>query len=124
MQIVAKVTISNSNFENWSVFFDSYKDKRSEFVQNETIEKISDNEARITFEITDLEGLTHLSSSEEITSREVELGVVTEILYFFGMLGIFRAFKWREVNHDIVADYTSSSFCICCICYGAFFCHK
>ena len=80
MQIVAKVTISNSNFENWSVFFDSYKDKRSEFVKNETIEKISDNEARVTFEITDLEGLTHLSSSEEITSREVELGVVTEIL--------------------------------------------
>jgi|TARA_B100001250_G_scaffold337826_1_gene304733 hypothetical protein len=80
MQIVAKVTISNSNFENWSAFFDSYKDKRSEFVQNETIEKISDNEARVTFEITDLEGLTHLSSSEEITSREVELGVVTEIL--------------------------------------------
>ena len=80
MQIVAKVTISNSNFENCSAFFDSYKDKRSEFVQNETIEKISDNEARVTFEITDLEGLTHLSSSEEITSREVELGVVTEIL--------------------------------------------
>ena len=80
MQIVAKVTISNSNFENWSVFFDSYKDKRSEFVQNETIEKISDNEARVTFENTDLEGLTHLSSSEDITSREVELGVVTEIL--------------------------------------------
>ena len=80
MQIVAKVTISNSNFENWSAFFDSYKEKRSEFVQNETIEKISDNEARVTFEITDLERLTHLSSSEEITSREVELGVVTEIL--------------------------------------------
>tara|TARA_B100001248_G_scaffold169437_1_gene128334 strand:+ start:863 stop:1105 length:243 start_codon:yes stop_codon:yes gene_type:complete len=80
MQIVAKVTISNSNFENWSVFFDSYKDKRSEFVKNETVEKINDNEARVTFEITDLEGLTHLSSSEEITSKEVELGVVTEIL--------------------------------------------
>ena len=80
MQIVAKVTISNSNFENWSAFFDSYKDKRSEFVQNEIVEKINDNEARVTFEITDLEGLTHLSSSKEITSREVELGVVTEIL--------------------------------------------
>ena len=80
MQIVAKVTISNSNFENWSVFFDSYKVKRSEFVKNETVEKINDNEARVTFEITDLEGLTHLSSSEEITSKEVELGVVTEIL--------------------------------------------
>ena len=80
MQIVAKVTISNSNFEDWSAFFDGYKDKRSEFVKNETIEKINDNEARVTFEITDLEGLTHLSSSKEITSKEAELGVVTEIL--------------------------------------------
>ena len=80
MQIVAKVTISNSNFEDWSAFFDSYKDKRSEFVKNETVEKINDAEARVTFEIIDLEGLTHLSSSKEITSKEAELGVVTEIL--------------------------------------------
>ena len=80
MQIVAKVTISNSNFEDWSAFFDSYKDKRSEFVKNETVEKINDTEARVTFEITDLEGLTHLSSSKEITSKEAKLGVVTEIL--------------------------------------------
>ena len=80
MQIVAKVTISNSNFEDWSAFFYSYKDKRSEFVKNETVEKINDTEARVTFEITDLEGLTHLSSSKEITSKEAELGVVTEIL--------------------------------------------
>ena len=80
MQIVAKVTISNSNFEDWSAFFNSYKDKRSEFVKNETVEKINDTEARVTFEITDLEGLTHLSSSKEITSKEAELGVVTEIL--------------------------------------------
>ncbi len=80
MQIVAKVTLSNSSFEDWSAFFDSYKDKRSEFVQNETVEKINGNEARVTFEITDLEGLTNLSSSKEITSKEAELGVVTEIL--------------------------------------------
>ena len=80
MQIVAKVTLSNSSFEDWSAFFDSYKDKRSEFVQNETVEKINENEARVTFEITDLEGLTKLSSSKEITSKEAELGVVTEIL--------------------------------------------
>ena len=80
MQIVAKVTLSNSNFEDWSAFFDSYKDKRSEFVQNETVEKINENEARVIFEITDLEGLTNLSSSKEITSKEAELGVVTEIL--------------------------------------------
>ena len=80
MQIVAKVALSNSSFEDWSAFFDSYKDKRSEFVQNETVEKINENEARVTFEITDLEGLTNLSSSKEITSKEAELGVVTEIL--------------------------------------------
>ena len=80
MQIVAKVTLSNSNFEEWSAFFDSYKDKRSEFVQNETVEKINENEARVTFEIIDLEGLTNLSSSKEITSKEAELGAVTEIL--------------------------------------------
>ena len=80
MQIVAKVTISNSNFEDWSAFFESYKDKRNEFVKNEIVEKINDNEARVTFEITDLDGLTHLSSSKEITSKEAELGVVTEIL--------------------------------------------
>ena len=80
MQIVAKVTLSNSTFEDWSAFFDSYKDKRSEFVQNESIEKINENEARVTFEIIDLEGLTNLSSSKEITSKEAELGVFTEIL--------------------------------------------
>ena len=80
MQIVAKVTISSANFEDWSAFFDSYKDKRSEFVKNEIVEKINDNEARVTFEITDLEGLTKLSSSKEITSKEAELGVITEIL--------------------------------------------
>ena len=80
MQIVAKVTLSNSNFEDWSAFFESYKDKRSEFIKNETVEKINDTEARVTFEITDLEGLTHLSSSKEITSKEAELGVATEIL--------------------------------------------
>ena len=80
MQIVAKVTLSNSNFEDWSAFFDSYKDKRSEFVQNESVEKINEKEARVTFEIIDLEGLTNLSSSKEITSKEAELGAVTEIL--------------------------------------------
>ena len=80
MQIVAKVTISKSNFEDWVLFFNSYKDMRSEFVVNEVVEKINDNEAKVSFEITDLEGLTNLSSSEEIISKEAELGVVTEIL--------------------------------------------
>ena len=75
MQIIAKITINHSNFEEWSKFFDSYKQKRGEFVTNEVVEKVSDNEARVSFEIIDLEGLTQLSSSQDITSKEEELGV-------------------------------------------------
>lgn len=80
MQIVAKVTINNSTFEEWLKFFDGYKDRRSEFVSNELVEKISDTEAKVSFDITDLDGLTRLSSSEEIRLKETELGIVTEIL--------------------------------------------
>lgn len=80
MQIVAKVTINNSNFEEWLKFFDGYKDRRSEFVSNEVVEKISDTEAKVSFDITDLDGLTRLSSSEEIRLKETELGILTEIL--------------------------------------------
>ena len=80
MQIVAKVTINNSSFEEWLKFFDGYKDRRSEFVSNEVVEKISDTEAKVSFDITDLDGLTKLSSSEEIRLKETELGIVTEIL--------------------------------------------
>ena len=60
MQIVAKVTINNSSFEEWLKFFDGYKDRRSEFVSNEVVEKISDTEAKVSFDITDLDGLTRL----------------------------------------------------------------
>ena len=80
MQIVAKVTINNSSFEEWLKFFDGYKDRRSEFVSNEVVEKISDTEAKVSFYITDLDGLTKLSSSEDIRLKETELGIVTEIL--------------------------------------------
>jgi len=80
MQIVAKVTINNSSFEEWLKFFDGYKDRRSEFVSNEVVEKISDTEAKVSFDIADLDGLTRLSSSEEIRLKETELGIVTEIL--------------------------------------------
>ena len=47
---------------------------------NELVEKVNENEAKVSFEITDLEGLTKLSSSPAIISREEKLGVVTEIL--------------------------------------------
>ena len=80
MEIVAKVSINKSNFEEWLDFFNGYKDRRDEFVENEIVEKISENEAKVSFTIINLDGLTQLSSSEDITVREKELGIVTEIL--------------------------------------------
>ena len=51
-----------------------------EFIENEIVEKISENEAKVSFTIINLDGLTQLSSSEDITAREKELGIITEIL--------------------------------------------
>ena len=80
MEIVAKVSINKSNFDEWLDFFNGYKDRRDEFVENEIVEKISENEAKVSFTIINLDGLTQLSSSEDITVRQKELGIVTEIL--------------------------------------------
>ena len=80
MQVTAKVTIQNASFEAWYDFFLSYADKRGDFVQNETVEKISFNEAKVSFEITNLDGLTKLSASKEIIEKETQMGVTTEII--------------------------------------------
>ena len=80
MQVTAKITIQNSTYETWYNFFLSYAEKRAEFVQNEIVEKLSENEAKVSFEITNLEGLTDLSASREIIEKEAEMGVTTEIL--------------------------------------------
>ena len=66
--------------DEWLEFFDGYRLRRHEFIENEVIEKMSENEAKVSFTIINLEGLTQLSSSEDITAKEKELGVVTEIL--------------------------------------------
>ena len=81
MQVTAKVTIQNSTYENWYDFFLSYSEKRADFVKNEKVEKINSNEAKVSFEIIDLEGLTKLSSSKEITEKEAEMGILTEIIW-------------------------------------------
>jgi len=80
MQVTAKITIQNSTYETWYDFFLSYAEKRAEFVQNEIVEKLSANEAKVSFEITNLEGLTDLSASKEIIEKEAEMGVITEII--------------------------------------------
>ena len=62
------------------IFFLSYADRRGNFVKNEKVEKISSNEAKVSFEIIDLEGLTELSASKQIIEKEAEMGVTTEII--------------------------------------------
>ena len=79
MEVSAEVTIENGTFDEWVEFFNSYKEERKSFVVNETIKKISDNSALISFEILDLEGLTKLSSRSDIVEMEQKLKVTTAI---------------------------------------------
>tara|TARA_B100000927_G_scaffold148722_1_gene119989 strand:+ start:76 stop:318 length:243 start_codon:yes stop_codon:yes gene_type:complete len=79
MEVSAEVTIENGTFDEWVEFFNSYKEERKSFVANETIKKISDKSALVSFEILDLEGLTKLSSRSDIVEMEQKLKVTTSI---------------------------------------------
>ena len=60
-------------------FFQSYRDKRSQFVENEVIVQINENEAEVSFDVLDIEGLTELSASEDIREKEEKLGIITTL---------------------------------------------
>tara|TARA_Y100001954_G_scaffold82588_1_gene90763 strand:+ start:234 stop:476 length:243 start_codon:yes stop_codon:yes gene_type:complete len=79
MEVSAEVTIENGTFDEWIEFFNSYKEERKSFIANETIKKISDKSALVSFEILDLEGLTKLSSRSDIVEMEQKLKVTTAI---------------------------------------------
>ena len=79
MKVSAEITVKNGTYEQWLEFFNSYESKRSEFVENETIQKIGASSARVVFEIKDLDGLTKLSSDPSIREMEDLLGLVTVI---------------------------------------------
>lgn len=80
MNIVANVSIARATFEEWSTFYDSYRSERQKYVENEQIEKVSDVAAKISFTITDMDGLTKLSSSPDILKEEERLGVTVKIV--------------------------------------------
>ena len=80
MNIVANVSIARATFEEWATFYDSYKSERHKYVENEQIEKVSDVAAKISFTITDMDGLTKLSSSPDILKEEERLGVTVKIV--------------------------------------------
>jgi hypothetical protein len=80
MQLKAHIKIQNSTFEEWLTFFQGYSAQRSKYVKNEVVVKIGENEAQVSFEVTDVDGLTELSATDEIRLREQELGVITAFI--------------------------------------------
>ena len=79
MKVTAEVTIGNGTYEDWLEFFNSYESERKQFVSNEVIEKVSANSAVVTFDIDNLEGLTKLSSRNDIRETEKRMQITTAI---------------------------------------------
>jgi hypothetical protein len=79
MHLKAHIQINNGQFSDWEDFFQSYRDKRSQFVENEVIVQINEHEAEVSFDVLDIEGLTELSASEDIREKEEKLGIVTTL---------------------------------------------
>jgi hypothetical protein len=80
MLLKARINIQNGTFEEWLVFFQSYSDQRSKYVKDEVVVKIGEDEAQVSFEVTDIDGLTELSAADDIRLREQELGVITAFI--------------------------------------------
>ena len=68
-----------NTYEDWLEFFKSYESERNKFVSNEVIQKESTNSAVVTFDIVNLEGLTKLSSRDDILETEKQMQITTEI---------------------------------------------
>ena len=79
MKVTAEVTIGNGTYEDWLEFFKSYESERIKFVSNEVIQKESTNSAVVTFDIVNLEGLTKLSSRDDIIETEKRMQITTAI---------------------------------------------
>lgn len=80
MQIRAKIVIEHATYDQWRDFYDSYEVERSKFVSDEVIQKISEHEAIVSFNVLDLDALTALTARPEIRREEENLGIVTTIL--------------------------------------------
>jgi hypothetical protein len=79
MKVTAEVTIGNGTYEDWLEFFKSYETERNQFVSNEVIQKESTNSAVVTFDIVNLEGLTKLSSRDDILETEKQMQITTAL---------------------------------------------
>jgi hypothetical protein len=80
MELRASVKINEGNFDEWKVFYDSYQIVRHRYVSEESVKKITSNEAFVEFNVTDLDGLTELSASQFVQDGENRLGVQVTIV--------------------------------------------
>ena len=80
MELRASVKINEGNFDDWKVFYDSYQIVRHRYVMDESVKKITSNEAFVEFKVTDLDGLTELSASQFVQDGENRLGVQVTIV--------------------------------------------
>jgi len=80
MELRASVKINEGNFDDWKVFYDSYQIVRHRYVSDESVKKITSNEAFVEFNVTDLDGLTELSASQFVQDGENRLGVQVTIV--------------------------------------------
>ena len=80
MELKASVKINEGNFDDWKVFYDSYQIVRHRYVSDESVKKITSNEAFVEFKVTDLDGLTELSASQFVQDGENRLGVQVTIV--------------------------------------------
>ena len=80
MELRASVKINEGNFDDWKVFYDSYQIVRHRYVTEESVKKITSNEACVEFKVTDLDGLTELSASQFVQDGENRLGVQVTIV--------------------------------------------
>lgn len=80
MQVRAKIVIEHATYDQWRDFYDSYEVERSKFVSDEVIQKTSEHEAIVSFNVLDLDALTALTARPEIRREEENLGIVTTIL--------------------------------------------
>jgi hypothetical protein len=80
MQINARVHIKNGSYDDWQLFYDSYKVVRNKYIADEKVLRVSDNEASVMFEVRDLSGLTSLSKSQFVLDGEARLGIEVTIV--------------------------------------------
>jgi len=80
MELRASVKINEGHFDDWKVFYDSYQIVRHRYVSDESVKKITSNEAFVEFKVTDLDGLTELSASQFVQDGENRLGVQVTIV--------------------------------------------